>query len=89
MSKIGIISFLDEPRSQLKARSYRPTPTRERGTPKRGGKVRYLGIQTNRRRGLAIYRFLRYADDFVIWYAALGNKRKPFETKRLGYSATT
>jgi len=28
--------------------------------------VRYLGIQTNRRRGLAIYRFLRYAEDFVI-----------------------
>ena len=48
--RIGVISFLEELRSQLKARSYRPTPTRERGIPKRGGKVRYLGIPTIRDR---------------------------------------
>lgn len=48
--RIGVISFLEELRSQLKARFYRPTPTRERGIPKRGGKVRYLGIPTIRDR---------------------------------------
>ena len=44
--RVGVAPFLEELRSQLKARTYRPTPVRERGIPKRGGKVRYLGIPT-------------------------------------------
>jgi RNA-directed DNA polymerase len=44
--RVGVERFLEELRSQLKARSYRPTPVREHGIPKRGGKVRYLGIPT-------------------------------------------
>jgi len=44
------MSVLEELRSQLKARTYRPSPTRERGIPKRDGKVRYLGIPTIRDR---------------------------------------
>ena len=48
--RVGVAPFLEELRSQLKARTYRPTPVRERGIPKRGGKVRYLGIPTIRDR---------------------------------------
>ena len=38
--------FLVELRAQLKARSFRPLPVREHRIPKRGGKLRSLGIPT-------------------------------------------
>lgn len=38
--------FLDELRSQLRDRSFRPLPVRERMIPKTGGKLRRLGIPT-------------------------------------------
>ena len=44
--RIGMKCFLEDIQTQLKARTYRPAPVRERGIPKRGGKVRYLGIPT-------------------------------------------
>jgi RNA-directed DNA polymerase len=40
----GAESFLDEVRSQLKDRSFRPLPVRERMIPKANGKLRRLGI---------------------------------------------
>jgi RNA-directed DNA polymerase len=46
----GLDGFLAELRSDLKARSFRPLPVRQRGIPKAGGKVRYLGINTIRDR---------------------------------------
>ena len=48
--RIGVSRLLEELRSELKARSYRPSPVRERGIPKAGGKTRYLGIPTVRDR---------------------------------------
>lgn len=42
----GVERFLEEIQSSLKDRSFRPMPVRERGIPKRGGKIRYLGIAT-------------------------------------------
>lgn len=42
----GVEVFLDELRSALKDRSFRPLPTRERMIPKTGGKLRRLGIPT-------------------------------------------
>lgn len=42
----GVERFLEEIRSSLKDRSFRPLPVRERAIPKRGGKIRYLGIAT-------------------------------------------
>jgi RNA-directed DNA polymerase len=42
----GVEEFLDELRSQLKDRSFRPLPVRERMIPKTGGKLRRLGIPT-------------------------------------------
>ena len=42
--------FLDELRSQLKDRSFRPLPVRERMIPKGGGKMRRLGIAAVRDR---------------------------------------
>ena len=42
----GVEGFLDGLRSQLKARSFRPLPVRERMIPKAGGKLRRLGIAT-------------------------------------------
>ena len=48
--RIGVECFLEEVRFRLKARIYRPAPVREHGIPKRGGKVRYLGIPTIRDR---------------------------------------
>jgi RNA-directed DNA polymerase len=42
----GIEVFLDELRSTLKDRSFRPLPVRERLIPKTGGKLRRLGIAT-------------------------------------------
>lgn len=42
----GVGKFLDELRSQLRDRSFRPLPVRERMIPKAGGKLRRLGIPT-------------------------------------------
>ncbi|MEV0700518.1 hypothetical protein AB0I53_21745 [Saccharopolyspora sp. NPDC050389] len=42
----GVESFLDELRSSLKDRSFRPLPVRERMIPKANGKLRRLGIAT-------------------------------------------
>jgi RNA-directed DNA polymerase len=42
----GVEEFLDELRSALRDRSFRPVPVRERMIPKTGGKLRRLGIPT-------------------------------------------
>ena len=42
----GVEDFLDQLRSELKERSFRPVPVRERMIPKAGGKLRRLGIPT-------------------------------------------
>ena len=42
----GVEAFLDELRSAVKDRSFRPLPVRERMIPKTGGKLRRLGIPT-------------------------------------------
>ena len=47
----GVEGFLDELRSQLKDRSFRPLPVRERMIPKAGGKLRRLGIAAVRGSG--------------------------------------
>jgi RNA-directed DNA polymerase len=44
--RIGVEPFLRDIRSRLKDGSYRPQPVRERAIPKKGGKVRRLGIPT-------------------------------------------
>ena len=46
----GVEVFLDELRSQLKDRGFRPLPVRERMIPKAGGKLRRLGIAAVPRR---------------------------------------
>ena len=46
----GVEEFLDELRSQIKDRSFRPMPVKERMIPKSGGKLRRLGIATIRDR---------------------------------------
>ena len=46
----GVEVFLDELRSQLRDRSFRPLPVRERMIPKGGGKKRRLGIAAVRDR---------------------------------------
>lgn len=38
--------FLTELRGELKGGRFRPSPVRERAIPKRGGRLRYLGIPT-------------------------------------------
>jgi RNA-directed DNA polymerase len=43
---VGVGEFLDGLRSQVKDRSFRPMPVRERMIPKAGGKLRRLGIAT-------------------------------------------
>jgi RNA-directed DNA polymerase len=40
----GVEGFLTQLRSQLKDRSFRPVPVREKKIPKPGGKVRALGM---------------------------------------------
>jgi RNA-directed DNA polymerase len=46
----GVEEFLDELRCQMKDRSFRPVPVRERMIPKANGKLRRLGIATIRDR---------------------------------------
>lgn len=46
----GVESFLEGLQSSLKDGSFRPLPVRQAEIPKRGGKVRYLGIPTLRDR---------------------------------------
>ena len=46
----GLEGFLGDLRAQLKARTFRPLPSRRRAIPKAAGKVRYLGIATIRDR---------------------------------------
>jgi RNA-directed DNA polymerase len=46
----GVEGFLDELRSQLRDRGFRPLPVRERMIPKAGGKLRRLGIAAVRDR---------------------------------------
>lgn len=48
--RLGVERFLADIRCSLKDGSFRPLPVRERGIPKKGGKVRYLGISTLRDR---------------------------------------
>ncbi|MGO9956725.1 MAG: reverse transcriptase domain-containing protein [Solirubrobacteraceae bacterium] len=50
VERTGVVSFLSALRQQLRDGSYRPTPVRERAIPKRGGKIRRLGIATIRDR---------------------------------------
>ena len=45
-AELGAERFCDRLREQLKARSFRPVPVRERMIPKAGGKKRRLGIAT-------------------------------------------
>lgn len=45
-SKLGVVGFLEELRADLRARTFRPLPVRERRIPKPGGKTRRLGIPT-------------------------------------------
>jgi len=47
---VGVGRFLEDIRSSLRSRSFRPLPVRERIIPKKSGKVRYLGIATLRDR---------------------------------------
>ncbi len=46
----GVEPFLAELRADLKARTFRPLPVRERHIPKRSGKLRRLGVPTVRDR---------------------------------------
>jgi RNA-directed DNA polymerase len=47
---IGVIPFLEGLRSSLKDGSFTPLPVKQAVIPKKGGKVRYLGIPTLRDR---------------------------------------
>src|SRR5215211_1076043 len=48
--RLGVERFLGELREELRCGSFRPAPVKERLIPKRGGKVRRLGIATVRDR---------------------------------------
>lgn len=45
-SRIGILAFLRQIHQELKGQTYRPNKVRQRGIPKKNGKIRYLGIPT-------------------------------------------
>ena len=47
---LGVERFLAELREELRSGNYRPAPVKERKIPKRGGKLRRLGIATLRDR---------------------------------------
>jgi RNA-directed DNA polymerase len=49
-TRLGTDRFLQMLREELKAGTYRPRPVREKGIPKKSGKIRYLGIPTLRDR---------------------------------------
>jgi hypothetical protein len=49
--RLGVEQFLGGLREELRAGSFRPAPVRERVIPKRGGKLRRLGIATVPRPG--------------------------------------
>ena len=49
-TRLGTDRFLLKLREELKAGTYRPRPVREKGIPKKSGKIRYLGIPTLRDR---------------------------------------
>jgi len=46
IEQVGVTAFLEDLRNQLRHRTYRPLPVRERMIPKYGGKLRRLGIPT-------------------------------------------
>jgi RNA-directed DNA polymerase len=46
IEQVGVTAFLEDLRDQLRHRTYRPLPVRERMIPKYGGKLRRLGIPT-------------------------------------------
>lgn len=48
--RIGVSSFLEDIRTSLKEGTFRAQPVRQTSIPKKGGKVRYLGIPTMRDR---------------------------------------
>jgi RNA-directed DNA polymerase len=49
-TRLGTERFLEQLREELKTGTYRPQPVREKGIPKKSGKIRYLGIPTLRDR---------------------------------------
>ena len=48
--QVGVVRFLDELREGLRSGSFRPLPVKERPIPKRGGKLRRLGVPALRDR---------------------------------------
>ena len=48
--RLGVERFLGELREELRSGSFRPAPVKERRIPKRGGRLRRLGIPTVRDR---------------------------------------
>jgi RNA-directed DNA polymerase len=50
VERYGVVPYLEELRGSLKDGSYRALPVRRAAIPKKGGKVRYLGIPTMRDR---------------------------------------